>query len=70
MTTPNTNCLAGMQCPNCQSFEPFRISVTTLCLLYDEGTETAGDIDWDDNSSCQCTDCGHSRTVADFKTPQ
>ena len=25
MTDPNTNCLAGMQCPRCKSLGPFTI---------------------------------------------
>jgi hypothetical protein len=68
----NENCLEGMQCPNpkCLSYEPFRISVTTTVLMYDEGTEDdqmGGDQEWDETSYCECGECSHYGTVADFR---
>lgn len=69
MTSPNTNILAGMRCPHCRSPEPFFISVKTTCLFYDEGSEEAASLEWDQSSPCTCVDCAYQGTVADFKTP-
>lgn len=70
---PNNNCLNGMQCPNCQSEEPFRIMIRQLALVYDEGTEDdemAEGAEWDSRSYCECGECHHHGTVADFRTDQ
>lgn len=63
---PNTNCLEGIRCPKCGSYEPFRITVTCTALAYDEGASNPEDIDWDDESDIRCVECGHTGVVADF----
>jgi hypothetical protein len=66
----NTNCLAGMRCPKCGALEPFRIVATMTVLMYDEGSDDdsmGGAIDWDSSSYCECHDCAHYGTVADFR---
>jgi hypothetical protein len=62
----NTNCLDGMQCPQCKSFEPFKIAVNTVMKVFDNGTDDHGDTEWDDDSYCECGECGFFATVADF----
>lgn len=62
----NTNCLADMQCPQCRSFEPFNIEVKTSMRVFDNGTDDHGDTEWDEDSYCECCECGFSGTVADF----
>lgn len=52
--SPNTNCLEGWQCPDCQSWGPFTVEVTTRVMLSDEGThfpQNYGDLEYDDRSS-------------------
>ena len=66
--TTNTNCLIGMQCPKCSSFEPFVIEVKTFMKVYDDGTDADyGNTEWDDASCCECRKCGFCGTVADFR---
>ena len=63
---PNTNCLIGFQCPECGSFGPFHIEVTTMMLVHDDGSDFHGDIDYQAESRCTCDDCGTDGTVNDF----
>jgi hypothetical protein len=64
---PNENCLMGFQCPECKSYGPFHILVTTMVLMSDEGTEeSGGDQEWDKDSYCACANCDHNGTVRDF----
>ena len=63
----NTNCLEGMKCPACGSREPFRIQMTSIFTIYDDGTDEYGDTEWDDESYCDCVACEHSGTVRDFR---
>jgi hypothetical protein len=62
----NTNCLTGMQCPKCNSLEPFKIEVKTRMKVFDSGTDDHGDTEWDADSYCECCECSHCGTVADF----
>jgi hypothetical protein len=66
----NTNCLAGMACPECGSEGPFMIAVTGSALVFDDGFTDIKGGDWSDDSSCQCNKCLHSATVSQFyETP-
>lgn len=70
---PNNNCLAGMQCPKCQNEEPFKIEVRALITLYDDGSdpdEGLGDIDWQDDTYCECGQCAHYGTIKDFRVKE
>lgn len=66
---PNKNCLEGFECPACGSYGPFRIFATGSdeILVTDDGTEiVVGSVEWHDNSSCRCADCGHGGEVREF----
>lgn len=63
----NTNCLQGMQCPKCQDEGPFAIACDVVFLIGDDGTEDQiGDNTFEDDSYCECRECNHHATVADF----
>lgn len=64
----NSNCLAGMQCPACGSHGPFKIAATALFTMTDDGTESFGDLEYDDGSYCLCPQCDHDGILADFRT--
>lgn len=67
---PNENCLEGMRCPKCGHFGPFKILATKsgMVEVSDDGTDDLqGDTDWDDDSACECCECGHLGTVREFK---
>lgn len=64
---PNTNCLAGKRCPECGSYGPFNIQVTVMMEVSDDGTgDPTGDTEWDEQSPCECRECSHTATVAEF----
>src|ERR1039457_2680781 len=62
----NDNCLIGMQCPKCSSLGPFEIDVITTLTVHDDGTGDANGAEWEDENRCQCSNCKHTATVADF----
>jgi hypothetical protein len=63
----NENCLEAMRCPQCGSLGPFKITVTTVLLVDDEGIDNEGiDNMWDKQSRCECRDCYNVGTAADF----
>lgn len=65
----NTNCLKGMQCPNgdCGSFGPYRIGVTTVAEMWDDGSDGTEDMEFEDASYCQCVMCSHEGSVSNFR---
>ena len=67
---PNVNCLEGIRCAKCGSYEPFRITVTCTALVYDAGTDNPEDTDWEDESDIRCVGCGHTGVVADFRNKE
>jgi hypothetical protein len=64
----NTNCLEGMACPECKSLGPFKIAVTSMATVTDDGTDEFEDIEWDDGSYCRCIECENDGIVENFKT--
>jgi hypothetical protein len=69
--SPNENCLAGMACPHCGDFGPFKIHVTQsgMAVVSDDGTEEFSGstvTDWPDDAYCQCLACGHGGPVRQF----
>jgi hypothetical protein len=69
----NEHCLAGMACPNCGSEGPFRITVLTTVLMYDEGSEydkMGSDLEYDETAYCECYECHHPGTVEGFTLPE
>lgn len=67
MAKLNSNCLEGMRCPRCKSLGPFKIACTVLATFSDEGGEDHEGHDWGNQSYCECVDCRHESTVADFQ---
>jgi hypothetical protein len=67
---PNVNCLADMRCPSCGDFGPFSIQATQsgMVRVSDNGTDFIdGNVEWDDESECECLACRRSATVAEFR---
>ena len=66
----NTNCLAGIQCPECKSKGPFWITVETNVLMTDDGwSETSGDSDdWGSWSYIRCDECDEVGIVSEFNS--
>lgn len=67
----NTNYLKGMKCPQCGSEGPFSIRYSTWILTYDDGVEDNynNDIDHNDDSACNCSNCDYEGPIHTFKTP-
>jgi hypothetical protein len=71
--TENTNCLAGIKCPECGALEPFDIGSRTNVIMFDDGSdpdESHGDLEWDNDSLCLCLSCRHRGVVNDFRADQ
>ncbi len=67
----NTNCLKGIQCPDCKSDGPFVITVETSVLMKDDGTwtEIRGDSDdWGIWSFIRCDKCESEGVVSEFRS--
>lgn len=66
--TENTNCLAGMKCPKCNSLGPFKIDVVTTVLMSDDGSDSCidSDVRWADDSQCVCVACDFNGASKDF----
>ena len=62
----NSNVLSGFECPRCGSLEPFKIEVSCMATVYDDGTDDVDGCDWDEHSYCYCCACEHVGTVIDF----
>jgi len=62
----NTNCLANMQCPKCESDGPFWIEGVAYFLVSDNGITEYGSVNWQDDSGCECSACHHRDFVAHF----
>ena len=65
---PNVNFLEGKQCPECGSYGPFELVVSTRVMLYDDGCGDAedGNIEYDDDSPAMCSACLHEGKLGDF----
>lgn len=64
----NKNCLEGLRCPGCTSYEPLRIGVTTVVEMHDDGTNYGtGNLEYTNHSFCQCVMCSFQGTVKDFR---
>jgi len=68
MNEENTNCLEGMQCPECKSLEPFAIGCHCMLEVTDDGTDIAEgyDIEWMPDDICICKACGYVGKVKDY----
>lgn len=62
----NNNCLSGLRCPNCGSYGPYRIAITTLATVTDDGTDEYEGAEWEDDSYCGCISCLHDAKIKDF----
>jgi hypothetical protein len=59
-TSRNTNCLRGMRCPKCGHNDSLNIEATCIFRVTADGMEL------ENTSSCECPNCAHQGTVADF----
>ena len=59
--------LYDIACPACGSDESLMVVITTWAELSADGTDPAGDHDWDDQSHCRCSACNHHGKVKDFR---
>lgn len=66
---PNSNCLAGIRCPNCGYELSFVIGVTGFVHVTDDGFTEAPDADWNDSSFICCEACQSTGTVQAFTIP-
>lgn len=53
----NTNCLEGLKCPQCGNDSRLMIEGVSVFEVHDDGTESHGDVEWDDDAVTQCPEC-------------
>ena len=63
----NTNCLEHTACPQCGNDSALKIAVKTLAHVTDDGAETFGDLEWDDQSFAACPACGREGKLGEFR---
>jgi hypothetical protein len=63
----NTNCLENIKCPACGNEDRFRIAAKTIAIVTDDGVEDYGDMEWDDDSYAECTECLKAGKLRDFQ---
>jgi len=64
----NTNCLEGIRCPECGQTDRFEIVGTAVFDVTDDGTDNFHNVEWDNESSTCCPDCGHRGKLDEFRT--
>jgi hypothetical protein len=65
---PNTNCLAGLACPNCKQAENLLIEVTVIVVVTDNGIQRhSSHHSWDADSYCRCPLCAYSGALREFE---
>jgi hypothetical protein len=64
----NTNCLENIKCPSCGNEESFRIAAKTIVTVNDDGVVDHADMEWDEDSYADCTECYRHGTLNDFRT--
>lgn len=55
----------NMACPSCGDDDELHVVFTGECELFPDGTEDAGDHEWDGKSPCRCGLCDWTGTVAE-----
>jgi hypothetical protein len=64
---PNTGCLEGVACPQCNQWDEILVEVKAFAIVTDDGPEGDLDCDFDVDSYCKCRKCGFEGKVRDFK---
>lgn len=64
---PNANCLKGVKCPKCGQDAKFGIAMDIVHEVTDDGVgDHIGELDWSDDSYCECRECWFSGKFKDF----
>lgn len=66
----NSNCLQGFECPDCGSEGPFRIEVSAMAVVYDDGVDEVEGVEWEDTSTCWCLACMSAGEVKTFRADE
>ena len=63
----NTNVLAGIACPKCNSAVSFKINASAAFTMFDYGTDHFETVEWGDSVPIECLNCHHHGRVAEFR---
>ena len=64
----NTNCLEGITCPACGNEDRFRVEVTTMAIVTDDGAKVEhSDLHWDETSYAECAICLKHGALSHFE---
>lgn len=59
----------NLACPKCGSDAHLRVAIDTWAELSTDGTDPVGDHEWNEQSSCRCTNCEFKASVKQFTLP-
>ena len=65
----NTNCLEHTACPQCGNDSALKIAAKTLAHVTDDGAETFGALEWDDQSLRHALHAAEKESLGNFATP-
>jgi hypothetical protein len=63
----NKNCLEEQQCPECGQAEHMLVTAISTFTILDDGDSDHNSVEYGDNETAQCRDCGCTKTVGDFR---
>ena len=66
MSDRPTNCIEGMECPQCGQYYRFKIIAEALFEIIDDGTEDYSDVEWYEDNHASCPECNWSGLVKDL----
>ena len=62
----NTNCLKDIRCPECGYEDNFKITATSTFDMFDDGSDSHGDVEFGESAPCECGECQFAATVKEF----
>lgn len=72
----NTNCLAGLRCPQCLQEDKILLQASCWVAMTDDGTDPYDDelkiqeVDWDDATPAVCPKCNFAGRMVAFQIPE
>lgn len=61
-----------MKCPNCSNTDAFNVECTAMVRVSGKDNDIGenGCLSYNDNSFCECAECGHIGVVGEFDNTQ
>ena len=63
----NDGCLDHLACPKCKQYKKLEIVTTSTTTVVDDGTDSAGGVEWTGLSPATCPECGYHGRIWQFQ---